>query len=37
VNLFWALARMEKNLLELSDKPINEIKKTLFAEVVPIW
>ncbi|MCL1941580.1 MAG: S-methyl-5-thioribose-1-phosphate isomerase [Synergistaceae bacterium] len=36
VNLFWALARMEKKLLELSDKPINEIKKTLFAEAEKI-
>lgn len=36
VNLFWALNRMEKVVLDNKDKKINEIKKLLFIEAEKI-
>ncbi len=32
VNLFWALNRMERTLIDSKDKPVAEIKEILFAE-----
>lgn len=36
VNLFWALGRMEKKLLESRGKPLDEIKRALLAEAEKI-
>jgi len=36
VNLFWALGRMEKKLLEAREKPLEEIKRSLLAEAEKI-
>ena len=32
VNLFWALNRLERKAVELSGRPVSEIKEALFAE-----
>ena len=36
VNLFWALERMERTVLQNADKPVNEIKELLFTEAQAI-